>query len=93
MTMGNGIVRNGLVGYYRGIPVFMANHGTYDSTTSECLTFIIKKNSLGFMTKRDISTEIKREPEYLRSTVYSNMIYACKLLADDGIVLMRKTIA
>jgi hypothetical protein len=92
-TNGNGIVRNGVIGYYRGIPVFMADHGTYDSTKSECLTFIIKKNALGYKTKRKINTEEKREADYKRSTIFSDMIYAVKLLADDGIVIVRKTIA
>ena len=44
------------------------------------------------MTKRDVNTEEKREPEYKRSTIFSDMIYAVKLLADDGIVVVRKTI-
>lgn len=35
-TMGNGVITGGLVGYFRGIPVFMADHATYDATTQEC---------------------------------------------------------
>jgi len=89
---GNGIVRGGLAGYFLGIPVYLSDHGTYDATTNECITLIIKKNSLGFMTKRDINTEEKREPEYKRTTIFSDMIYATHLLADDGIVVVRKTI-
>lgn len=92
VTDKSGIVMNGVVGYYRGIPVFVADHGTYDSTNSECVTFIIKKRSLGFMTKRDIKTEEKREAEYQRSTIFSTMVYAVKLLAEDGIVVVRKTL-
>lgn len=92
-TQGNGIVSGGVVGYFLGIPVLMTDKGTYDSATQECITFIVKKNSLGYMTKRDINTEEKREPEYKRSTIFSDMIYAVKLLADDGIVVVRKTIA
>ncbi|MDF2544246.1 MAG: hypothetical protein K0S47_3964, partial [Herbinix sp.] len=92
VTDGNGIVRGGLVGYFLGIPVVMTDKGTYDSTANECITFIIKKNSLGYMTKRDINTEEEREASYKRSTIYSDMIYAVKLLADDGIVVVRKTI-
>jgi hypothetical protein len=90
---GNGIVRGGLAGYFLGIPVYLSDHGTYDATTNECITLIIKNNSLGFMTKRDINTEEKREPEYKRTTIFSDMIYATHLLADDGIVVVRKTIA
>ena len=90
---GNGIVSGGLVGYFLGIPVVMTDKGTYDATAQECITFIIKKNALGYMTKRDINTEEKREAEYKRTVLFSDMIYAVKLLADDGIVVVRKTIA
>lgn len=90
---GNGIVSGGLVGYFLGIPVVMTDKGTYDATAQECITFIIKKNALGYMTKRDINTEEKREAEYKRTVLFSDMIYAVKLLADDGVVVVRKTIA
>lgn len=92
-AQGNGIVSGGLVGYFLGIPVVMTDKGTYDATNQECITFIIKKNSLGFMTKRNINTEEKREPEYKRTTIFTDMIYATKLLADDGVVVVKKTIA
>lgn len=91
-AQGNGIIEGGLVGYFLGIPVVMTDKGTYDATAQECITFIIKKNSLGYMTKRDINTEEEREASYKRTTIYSDMIYAVKLLADDGIVVVRKTI-
>lgn len=89
---GTGVVHNGLVGYFRGVPVFMTDKGTYDSKSNECITFIIKKNALGYMVKRDITVEEKREPELFRSTVFSNMIYAVKLMMEDGIVILKKTI-
>lgn len=91
-VQGNGVVSGGLVGYFLGIPVVMTDKGTYDATKQECITFIVKKNSLGYMTKRDVNTEEKREPEYKRTTIFSDVIYAVKLLADDGIVIVRKTI-
>lgn len=89
----NGIVRNGVVGFYLGIEVTMTDKGTYDSTNQECITFIIKKNSLGYMTKRDINTEEKREAEFKRTTIFTDMIYAVKLLAEDGVVIVKKSIA
>ena len=92
-AQGNGIVSGGLVGYFLGIPVVMTDKGTYDATNQECITFIIKKNSLGYMTKRDINTEEMREPNYKRTTIFTDMIYATKLLADDGVVVVKKTIA
>lgn len=92
-TDGNGIVRGGLVGYFIGIPVFMTDKGTYDATAQECITFIIKKNSLGYMTKRNINTEVERNASLKANTVFSDMVYAVKLIADDGVVVVRKTIA
>jgi hypothetical protein len=89
---GNGIVSGGVVGYFLGIPVVMTDKGTFDTTLNECITFIIKKNALGYMTKRDINTEEDREASFKRTTIYSDMIYAVKLLADDGVVVVRKTI-
>jgi hypothetical protein len=92
-TANNGIVRNGLLGYFRGIPVFIANHGTYDDNAGECVSFIIKKNALGYMMKKDLNIELKREPEYKRTGIFTDMIYATKLLSDDGVVVIRKTTA
>jgi hypothetical protein len=89
---GNGIVEGGVVGYFLGIPVVMTDKGTYDSAKAECITFIIKKNALGYMTKRDINTEVERNASLKANTVFSDMIYAVKLVADDGVVVVRKTI-
>lgn len=91
-TGGNGIVRKGLVGYFLGIPVVMTDKDTFDSVAQECITLIIKKKSLGYMTKRDVNTEVERNASLKANTVFSDMIYAVKLLADDGVVIVRKTI-
>ena len=91
-TDGNGIVRKGLVGYFLGIPVVMSDKDTYDSVLNECITFIIKKKALGYMTKRDVNTEVERNASLKANTVFSDMIYAVKLLASDGVVIVRKTI-
>jgi hypothetical protein len=91
-TMGNGIVRNGLIGFFLGIPVYMADHGTHDSVTNECITYVIKKDALGLMTKRNINVEEERHASLFCSDIFSNMIYAVKLIMEDGIVVVRKTI-
>lgn len=91
-TDGSGIIRNGLLGYYRNIPVFLADHQTYDSTAKECITYIIKKNALGFMTKRDINIELERMAKLKATDVVGDFIYACKLINDAGVVVVRKTI-
>lgn len=89
----NGIITKGLVGLYNGIPVYLSNKGTYDTTLSECVSFIIKKGSLGYMEKREIMVEEDRQPKKGGSDIVANLIYAVKLIKDDGVVIVRKTIA
>lgn len=94
---GNGIVRNGLIGYFRNIPVFLADHskgaiGTYDSVKNECVTYIIKKGALGYMEKRGIDIEESRQALLKATDIVGDYIYAVKRLDDTGIVVLRKTI-
>lgn len=89
----NGIITNGLVGFYRNIPVFLSDHGTYDDTNQEPITLIIKKNSLGYMTKRDINIELERMAKLKATDVVGDFIYAVKLTDDAGVVVLKKTIA
>jgi len=88
----NGVVTGGVIGYFRGYKVCMANHGTYDSAKAECITLIIKKKSLGIMNKRDIKVEEDRKPALFCSDIFSNKVYAVHLTAEDGVVVVRKTI-
>lgn len=89
----NGVVINGVVGFYRGtIPVILTDKGTYDSTKLESILFIVKKDALGIIPKEEITVEEKREAEYRRSTVFSSQMYAVALLDDEGVAVARKTI-
>ncbi len=90
---GNGVQRKGLLGYFRSIPVFVSDKGTFDKTTSECISFIIKKGALAYMEKRAIKTEEDRRPKAGGSSVVANLIYAVKLVNDEGVVVLRKTVA
>lgn len=90
---GNGIVTNGLIGHFRGVPVYVSDKGTLDSISSECKTFIIKKNALGKMYKRGINIEPERKASLKATDLYGDVIYAVKLLDLEGVVLLRKTIA
>lgn len=90
---GNGVVRNGCLGYFRGIPVFHSNHGTFDSTTNECKSFIIKKGTLGYKEKKAIAIVEEREEKLHCSDIVGTYMYAVKLLADDGVIMLKKTIA
>jgi hypothetical protein len=92
-TVGNGIVRRGLVGFYNGIPVYLSNKNTYDTTLSETITYIIKVGALAYMEKRAIMVEEDRRPKAGGSDIVANLIYATKLVKDDGVAILRKTIA
>ena len=93
VTTGNGLVRNGLLGFFRGIPVHVSDKGTYNATSNECITFIIKKNALGYKMKKNIDIELEREAKLKATDIVADMMYAVKLVADDGVVIVKKTIA
>ena len=90
---GNGIIKNGLVGYWMGVPVVVTNNGTYDGTASECRTYMIKKGALGYVKQQDVTLEIEREGKLLANDIIVSDMYATKVMDADGIVIIRKTIA
>lgn len=92
-TNGNGIVNDGVAGYYIGIPVIICNNGTYDTAKAECKTYIVKKNALGYVFQKEVSIEEEREAKLLATDIVASSLYACKLLDLKGVVIARKTIA
>ena len=92
-TDGNGLVQNGVVGSYFGIPVIVTDNGTWDSTAGEAKTYIVKKDALGYVFQKAITVEESREALLLATDVVASSLYATKLLDDTGIVICRKTIA
>ena len=92
-TDGNGIVTNGIIGHYFGIPVIVTNNGTYDDTAKECKTYIVKKDALGYVFQKNMTLEEEREAKLLATDVVASSLYATKLLDDTGVVVCRKTIA
>lgn len=89
---GNGIVKNGCIGYFRGIPVYHSDKGTYDSTANECISLIIKKGALGYMEKKAIDIAEEREEKLHATDIVGDYVYAVKLLDDAGVVMLKKTI-
>lgn len=91
-AQGNGVVQNGVIGYFRGVPVLLSDKGTLDS--SECITFIIKKHALAKMFKsgKVADCEIERQAKYKRTAIYTDSIYAVKMVNTEGVVMLRKTI-
>ena len=92
-TNGNGIVVNGIIGYYYGIPVLVSNNGTWDDTAKECKSYIVKKDALGYVFQKNVSIEESRQALLLCTDIVASSLYATKLIDDTGVVLLRKTIA
>lgn len=92
-SQNSGIIQNGLCGFWHGIGLYLANHGTYDSTTGECITYFIKKNALAFMQKTGVSVEANRPSGLFCTDVVSSTLYATAITDSKGIVIARKTVA
>ncbi|WP_129598441.1 hypothetical protein [Anaerophilus nitritogenes] len=87
----NGVMRKGLLGYYRNIPVFVSDV-LFDKLTNEAITLIIKKNALAYMEKREINIELEREAKLKATDVVADYIYATKLVDDSGVVMLKKSL-
>lgn len=92
-TNGNGLVKNGLVGYFAGIPVYLTNNGTWDSSANETITYIVQKGAVGYVNQKDVSVEVEREAKLFANDIVTNRLYATNVLDADGIVILRKTVA
>ncbi len=93
-TNGNGIVRNGVVGFYRGIAVILTDVGTYDTTLNECKTYILKKGALGIKDKKNgVDIETERKAGFKKTNVYADEMFVIGLMCKDGICIVRKSIA
>ena len=88
---GNGVVHNNIIGTFRGIPVVMSDFNTYKD--GECVTVIVKKHSLGKMPKRGVLCEVQRLAGKKATVVYSDEIGALKMINNEGVVVLRNTIA
>jgi len=87
---GNGIVKNGVIGTFRGIEVTHSDKGTLIG--GECVSFIIKKGSLGYMEKKAIDIVEEREEKLHASDIVGAYVFAAKLMDETGVVVLRKTI-
>ena len=81
----NGIVRQGVVGFYRGIKIVLSDVGTYDTTANECITFILKKQSLGVKDKKDgVDIEVSRDAEHKKDDIFADEIFVIGLIDKIG---------
>lgn len=91
-AQGNGIVANGVIGTFRGIPVIMSDVTTFDSTKNECLTFVIKKGAIGYKVQAG-EVEVTREASKKADAVYDDLMFVTGVINDAGVAVLRKTIA
>lgn len=89
----NGLIVDGIVGYFIGIPVIVCNTGTFDTTANECKTYIVKRDALGYVFQRDIQVELERESKLLATDIIASSLYAVKLLDTAGAAVLRKTVS
>lgn len=98
---GNGIARQGgLYGYYKGTPVWLCDEGTFDKKNNECITYFIKKGSIGIMPKYDpakrtsgIAIVTEREEKAFRTDIIGSKLFATRLINEQGVVVLKNTIA
>ncbi|MFR1377665.1 MAG: hypothetical protein ACLSTJ_01725 [Clostridium neonatale] len=91
---GNGTIVNGVVGYYRTIPVVLSNVGTFDSTANECKSYILKKGALGKKDKKQgVEIELDRVAKFKRTDIFADELFVIGLIQKDGACIVRKTIA
>lgn len=88
---GNGIQENNLIGYFRGIKVFVSDR-LYDTTTSEYFILAIKKGALGIIPKESVFVETARDASIRATTVFTSQFLAMALVDDTGVVLAKKTL-
>ena len=92
VSAGNGIVTNGVIGSYMGIPVVLSDR-LYDATNTEGYLMFIKKGSLGYMPKEVPHVETERHAANRSTIVFTSQIYATKLTDEAGIVIAKNVVA
>lgn len=88
---GNGLIHNGILGYFRGIPIIISDKGTFDNTNAECITSIVKKGALGYKFAKDIDVEIERDASRKRNNIYTDALFAVALINESGVVVIKSS--
>lgn len=87
---GNGIVKNGCIGYYRGIPVVMSDVCTYDPVDDMYVTYVIKKNSIGYQVQAG-QVEISRNASKKSDEIYDDILFVTAITDDTGVLCIKTT--
>lgn len=86
-AVGNGIVQeNGLIGYWRAIPVYVSDCGTSDENNVYC--FIIKKNALAVLWQRVPKIEEHRNLGKIATDILASDLVGAKLARTNGVSLI-----
>lgn len=88
----NGIVQdNGIVGYYRAIPVYLSDCGTEDNAKMYC--YLIKKKALGVVWQKTPTIEEHRNLQKIATDILASDLVAAKMTNVSGVsvVSVKKT--
>ena len=86
----NGIVKNGVIGYFRGMEVMLDDLATKDN--NEYVTWIIKKGALG-VKRNPVNGEAERNAEYKRDEYFADQFFATVVKDGSKLLALRNTVA
>ena len=93
-AVGNGIVRDGVIGLWNNIPVILSNNGTSGKITvsnaekDAKMLFIVKKDALGYVYQKQAQVEEEREGKLLATELIASELYAVKLVKSNGVSVL-----
>ena len=93
-AVGNGIVRDGVIGLWNNIPVILSNNGTSGKITvsnaekDANMLFIVKKDALGYVYQKQATVEEEREAKLLATDLVASELYAVKLVKSNGVSVL-----
>ena len=93
-AIGNGIVRDGVIGLWNNIPVILSNNGTSGKITvsgnekDAKMLFIVKKDALGYVYQKQAQVEEEREGKLLATDLIASELYAVKLVKSNGVSVL-----
>jgi hypothetical protein len=91
-VMGNGEVKNGVIGYWNGsIPVYVSDNGTQvtESNVVKKILAIVKKDALAIAWQRVPMVEESREALLKAWDIVADELYATKLVDAGGVSVLK----
>ena len=81
----NGIMTNGKLGDFLGIPVLVSDR-LYDSSSQKHMIQIIKKGALAICEKEAPFVEVARDASRRLSTIYTSQVLASAVVDESGVI-------